>query len=514
MRRDAHILLICDDEVASHEVTHALGTELTVSQTLEGVASLSFVLRYEPVILGAAWEISLRDRHYDLCIVAARGDAPARFPGGDVTARSQVAATLFLVDGTLQARGAWSLRPRSDRVLARPFSDRELALAVERLLLGSLEREARTLPDGDLLVLLKGVVGENRRVLAPSLVPGHPDGARWPDVAKHLGPLVDESGALERLTGMGMARRTLRNRLRVCPACESFELAYGETCAGCGSVDFVQETMIHHFACATVDTVAAFRRGNDLICPKCVKPLRQIGRDYEKPANLFRCRACAAVTSDTRVVATCLNCRGQCKPEETRERLIHAYELTPLADEAIAAGNLGGFDLASVLRDSGNGLYARSFVVYELTRELARFRRYAAACSLVMTRLTGLSEIRMRRPERTADYIQALARAVTQELRDLDLTAVWSGDTLATLLPMTDAAGAAVVATRIESAARRCSAAFELDLVGVTVSRASAGPGLDNTEAMVRACNENLSADGTSIVDQFVILDDETVHPT
>jgi diguanylate cyclase (GGDEF)-like protein len=249
------------------------------------------------------------------------------------------------------------------------------------------------------------------------------------------------------------------------------------------------------------------------VCPKCSKQLRQIGRDYEKPTGLYRCRACAAVSSDTKVVATCLSCRTRCKPEETHERVFHAYELTPQADEAVAAGNLGGFDLAAVLRDSGNGLYAKSFLVYEIKREMARFRRYGAPCSLIMTRLANLAEVRLRAPERTGEYIQALSRAVTQDLRDLDLTAVWGGDTLATLLPMTDAEGATVVAARVEKAARACADTFELDLPAVGVARATAATGVDTIEALLRACDETLGGDSAAAgTDQFVVLDDDTAQ--
>src|SRR3954464_11724227 len=107
MRRDCHVLLICDDELAAHELKRALGAELVVSQTLEGLTQVTFDLRFEPVVLGAAWEIDLRDKRYDLCVVSVRGDSPARFLSAEALNRDRVGSTLFLIDGALEARGQW-----------------------------------------------------------------------------------------------------------------------------------------------------------------------------------------------------------------------------------------------------------------------------------------------------------------------------------------------------------------------------------------------------------------------
>jgi hypothetical protein len=443
------VLLICDDDLGGLELRRLLGSELRIDPALGQGEPRVLALEIEEVVLSGTWEIGVRDRQYQLCIVAAGGASPIADLARNPALRASLGAVLFLVESGVGGEGGVSLRPGCDRVLVAPFTRSALLHEVERLLLGVLSRRIPPIGDERYLHLLRALVGDGERAVTPLLVADDLHGSRYPQVLRHFGLGVGQGAVMERLVEHGLCTRAIAQRVRACPACSSHQLVYGEACARCGAVDFVRETMVHHFACAHMDTLQNFRQGEALVCPKCHKTLHQIGRDYEKPADCYQCRACSFISAETRIQGRCLACQAATVPEQTVERLIYAYELTPKADEAVAAGDIGGHGMATVLRSRESGLFAKSFFLFALQRELDRLRRYSAPVSLVLVRSTRLEDIRSEGLARYSDYVQEMWRAATTGLRTLDIPCVWSEGVLAIMLPGTPLAGAEVVSQRI-----------------------------------------------------------------
>jgi GGDEF domain-containing protein len=268
-------------------------------------------------------------------------------------------------------------------------------------------------------------------------------------VAEAFGPAVDDVGLLDRLAGLGACRKLVAERLQACPACGSQQLGFRQACPRCGALDFTRVAVIRHPACGHQAERGAFTNGPRLVCPGCGQELRPDGHDHELQAAACLCHACAAIAAEPAVQAVCRHCGQLTPPEDTVEHVVYAYELTPLADEAVAGNRLSGVDLAVVLRDRPHGFYAKPYFLHEVTRELARFRRYRSPFSLLVVRLNHLAPIRANQPARVAAYLDHLFTSIGRDLRNLDLICVWGADLLAVLLPETGLDGAQALAKRM-----------------------------------------------------------------
>jgi len=491
------VLLICDDDLAGAELRRVLGDEIVADQVLGQGRERRLALEIDEVVLRGTWEIGVRDHRYHLCIVATTGASPLLVLAGNPVLRANAGAVLYLVDAAFDAVAAAKDRRPADRVLPAPFTSQALRAEVERLLLGVVAAEPAMVDDGQYLDFLSSLVKAGQRSLRPLLATGG-CGHGYPLVAHHFGPGSNQPGILERLVELGIARRVVAQRLRTCPACAGHQLVWGEVCVRCDSPDFARETIIHHFACAHMDTEAAYTLDGALVCPKCRKTLRQIGRDYEKPTGCYRCRACSFIATETRVHASCQSCQARSTPDQVSEVLLHSYELTAKADEVVRAKDLGGHHMASVLRNRETGLYAKSFFLYTLQRELDRRRRYATPVALVAVRAGFLAALRLTSLERYGDEVAAVWKAATGGLRNLDVPCVWEEGVLAILLPGTPLAGAEVVARRIEQAFADHPDADGAAAV-LALAAVEAGDGHADAEALVNDAVGRLVSDGSAI---------------
>jgi hypothetical protein len=80
----------------------------------------------------------------------------------------------------------------------------------------------------------------------------------------------------------GLLQVVWRDQVQVCPRCHclpTFRLG----CANCGSVNLVNDTLLHHFACAHVGLAADFENPTgELTCPKCRQRPLIVGTDFER----------------------------------------------------------------------------------------------------------------------------------------------------------------------------------------------------------------------------------------
>ncbi len=513
MTDTCRILLICDDDLSGLELRRLLGAELHIEPLLGQGQGRTLALELEEVVMTGTWEIGVQERHYHLCIIAVTGGASpiaelARHP----TLRGNLATVLYLVEGGTLTPPSGALRPGRDRVLSLPCSRAALLATVERLLLTALAQRPAGADDARALALVQALVRDEERTVRPALAADDLLGWSYPLVLRHAGPGIDQTALLERLVEHGICTRAIDQRLRACPSCACLQLAYGESCARCASVDFVRETIIHHFACAHMDTQSAFTQGDGLVCPKCHAHLHQIGRDYEKPTGCYRCQACAFISTETRITARCLGCQAVSAPEATVERLVHAYTLTAKAAAAAEAGDLAGHAMATVLRNHQTGLFAKSFFLFSLQRELERRRRYETPVSLVIVRSTRLDAARRDGADAYSAYVQAMWKAATDGLRTLDVPCVCEEGVLAIMLPATALAGAEVVATRAAErfGAARAVPGAEHELVITTVE---AGPLHTDAERLLRDAISALAGSGTTSSDLLILDEDEHLTP-
>jgi hypothetical protein len=132
----------------------------------------------------------------------------------------------------------------------------------------------------------------------------------------------------EALCEQGLLKQEFFDRFNVCARCDSARLHVREECAKCRSADLVEEPYLHHFKCAFQGPESQFRRGNDLICPKCRRELSHFGFDYDRPGTMVVCRACGHAASEPTVGFVCLDCGAHADSEVCPTRDVYSYQLT------------------------------------------------------------------------------------------------------------------------------------------------------------------------------------------
>jgi CheY-like chemotaxis protein len=137
-------------------------------------------------------------------------------------------------------------------------------------------------------------------------------------VAREANPLCEQD----------LLERRLFDRFNVCPRCDSVRLHVREECSKCRSPDIAEESYLHHFKCAYQGPESQFRRGDDLVCPKCKQELRHFGAEYDRPGTMLVCNACGHAASEPSVGFVCLDCGTHSDSETCSTRDVHSYELT------------------------------------------------------------------------------------------------------------------------------------------------------------------------------------------
>ena len=132
--------------------------------------------------------------------------------------------------------------------------------------------------------------------------------------------------------------RKFFERFHVCPRCESSRLNVREECPKCRSSDLTEKPYLHHFPCAHQGPESEFRRGNDLVCPKCRRELTSFSIDYDRPGVMMECGACGHAGSEPAIGFVCLDCSAHADGESCGTRDMFFYELT---EEGIGLAQYG-----------------------------------------------------------------------------------------------------------------------------------------------------------------------------
>jgi len=170
------------------------------------------------------------------------------------------------------------------------------------------------------------------------LTPGYDPHSNWHvsyDVALGAASVAREA---EALCERGLLRREFFDRFHVCPRCDSLRLHVREECRQCHSSHLEEEQYLHHFRCAFQGPEREFRRGDQLVCPKCRYELTHFGFDYDRPGSMVLCDACGHAASEPAVGFVCLDCGGHIDSNVAPPRDVYIYHLT---DQGIAFAEHG-----------------------------------------------------------------------------------------------------------------------------------------------------------------------------
>jgi len=451
-------------------------TEAECAELAGPVSALGHAVKTNPGAVDLI--VNLEEPGVDLYVVAlpdsfqVSGDGPAR------ASRSPRKRVIYVTSNSDDAVRRELFRAGAGAVLVRPYTLTDLQYRVELILSSDWTRFRKQFDEAAMLGFLKKVLEQRLTVIEPALDPFSPVGHFYPDVAHILGRSPMDREVLESLASFGLLARETANRVRLCPECDDNRLNFREACPNCRSLNILQQEMVTHFACAFSAPLQHFRRGGDLVCPKCNQILRHIGIDYEKPSRLFTCFGCETVFRDPAVETQCLRCNCVCTPDQTIERTIYRFLLTPLAEQAVLEGHITGVNLEVLLRNTQTGLYSKSYFEHEVRREIVRFERYKSPFCALFVRVDHFEEIASMHPSEATQFAESIFKAVSTGLRVLDTTCVWGVDTLGILLSETPKANAGEVVRRIHDNVHKLEYLYSIRKPSVSIGVASSDDGV------------------------------------
>jgi hypothetical protein len=132
-------------------------------------------------------------------------------------------------------------------------------------------------------------------------------------------------GALRDWVEAGVLSPRLLDRVLVCPRCETLP-TFRHACRACKSARIDRERLIHHYACGHVDRIDAYRLGDELRCPKCLRRNLVVGADFDFQQGPVVCADCRWRDSDAAYVGHCLRCGFRFVAEEAKEQQLVGYD--------------------------------------------------------------------------------------------------------------------------------------------------------------------------------------------
>jgi hypothetical protein len=163
-------------------------------------------------------------------------------------------------------------------------------------------------------------------------------GYRYPAVEA----IVDDASSAElflnKLYDAGILERRLYDKIIYCPKCASGSISIHYCCPYCKSYDVQRSALIEHVKCGYMDVEENFKKGNELVCPKCHEELRKLDVDYRKAGMWCACNDCGKSFDIPVSAHFCRDCRANFTFEEAVIKDIYAYGLKEEVKEEVATG--------------------------------------------------------------------------------------------------------------------------------------------------------------------------------
>ncbi|MEM1900596.1 MAG: hypothetical protein QXZ45_06995 [Candidatus Nezhaarchaeales archaeon] len=198
--------------------------------------------------------------------------------------------------------------------------------------------------------ILKTIKDRNVELIEPKV--GFNVAVRYPVLDGTGIPPEDIMKYLSMLTEIGILISEVVDNVVVCPQCSSHRLMIRVRCPLCLSSKLVMGRMIEHIACGHIDFEEKFKSEEGLYCPKCKKPLHQLGVDYNLFSPLYKCLACKNTFSSPSIEHVCDN-GHTFKKEELTIHNVMAFKVNPKKKSLVESITFDVEVVLKPLRDEG-----------------------------------------------------------------------------------------------------------------------------------------------------------------
>lgn len=173
-------------------------------------------------------------------------------------------------------------------------------------------------------------------------------------------PLLEDLGTagvesakslLEELVANGVFERKLVDRIILCPSCKGYLIRSKYHCPKCDAFNIEQVSFIEHTTCGYIDSRKKFEKGEDLVCPKCLKQLSV--QDSRPLGQSFECNECGFRFDSPKILEHCNVCGEFFGSREALYSPIFEYLFTEEAKQALSKGALLLSAIEEALKQEG-----------------------------------------------------------------------------------------------------------------------------------------------------------------
>jgi hypothetical protein len=152
-------------------------------------------------------------------------------------------------------------------------------------------------------------------------------GYRYPMVEAIAGDPSKVEQFLNKLYEEKVLERKLSDKVIFCPKCGSSKVSFRYCCPSCKSFNIHKSSLIEHVKCGYMDLEENFRKGANLVCPKCGEELKKIDFDYRKAGMWCACRDCKKSFDVPVPEHHCMECHATSNFEQAVIKDVYSYTL-------------------------------------------------------------------------------------------------------------------------------------------------------------------------------------------
>jgi hypothetical protein len=145
---------------------------------------------------------------------------------------------------------------------------------------------------------------------------------------------------LAELATKGVLEKRFVSKLVICPKCGSTDTPVHYCCPHCRSIEIDKKALFEHLACGVIDKEDNFKKGEQLICPRCSRELGELGITHRSVGTWFLCRTCQKAFDRPQSFHVCGRCRQLFVIEDAKMSDVYAYKLSKGAEDELRSGGL------------------------------------------------------------------------------------------------------------------------------------------------------------------------------
>jgi hypothetical protein len=158
---------------------------------------------------------------------------------------------------------------------------------------------------------------------------------------------------LSRMAACGLLIEDLADKVPACPECNSKQVSSRYLCPRCYGFDITRSFLFEHLKCGKVASDDTFRKGDELVCPKCQAVLHDFGVEFRAIGAWYKCNRCSNSFNAAVHSHFCRPKRHQFTPDRARLIPVYEYKLNTRILNEIRNQVLFYGDLISFLEDAG-----------------------------------------------------------------------------------------------------------------------------------------------------------------